>query len=234
MGSVVFTVAVAIAGVAAGAGCADERIGRDATTSERAAAAGMVSQLGALQLLAHSPAHVPTLLRASSAASVIALFAPAGTPVLLPSRQVTESLGSCLTDSASTATYRDCDLGEHMVDGSAVRTRDGAQAALTNVLIVGPSLHGAVRVDARLATRHPSDDAISGGVEVDAHWTVGDDEQVLDAELTLSGLRVSPAGCGVGGSVTLSGTLHQGSELIGRTSSTLNFGPSCGDLHVSP
>jgi hypothetical protein len=210
-------------------GCTDVRNGQPPTESERLLARQLADQVHAVRALSIYPDSSVHLVASATLPPVVGLLAPEA-PIVHPPEHEGRFLDGCLTRTASTATYTECEVGKHVLQGSMAALGDRVQAELIDVFILGPSQHGTVNVDAHI-TRGAN---MSGTMELDAMWTVGEVEQVLDAEVRVDGLTFDASGCAVGGTITLTGDLGRPpSNSTARISRTLWFGPQCGDLLVS-
>jgi hypothetical protein len=222
-----WTCSSALAMAAALVACSDEPVGQVPTAAERDAARALVDQIGELSALPDAPRDSERLLTAASFGPVTALLAPAGTRVVVPSRDGEDNLERCTTTTARTASFAECSIAEHVVDGTVSRQGYQVTAELDDVFLLDPGLHGAASVDARLAT---GPGPLAGVVDVDAQWTVDGQETTLDATVHLDQVALDDSGCPVGGAMDVAG------ELIGpgiRARRTIRFGPACGDLVVS-
>lgn len=210
-------------------GCTDVRNGHPPTESERLLVGQLTNQVRAVRDLSIHPDRSDYLLGTSTLPPVVGLLAPAA-PMVYPHASGTSLPAECLTRTATTATYTECEVGKHVVQGSLAALGDRVQAELVDVFILGASQHGTVSVDAALKRGS----AMSGTIELDAMWTVREVEQVLDAEIRVDGLTFDSSGCATGGTITVSGDLGRPpSTSTTRLSRTLWFGPQCGDLLVS-
>jgi hypothetical protein len=206
-------------------GCADVRTGRSADELERAAAAEQVDQLLALTELARTPRHGSVLLAAVDFAPALTLVGPDGLPVALPSRRG-DDLHGCVVTTGNATTFSECEVHEHVLDGSVSHRPGNTTAELVDVFVIDDNHHGAATIDAWLERDAAG---VSGTVDVDAVWTAGDGDHVLDATVRVDGLVVDRAGCAVAGTLTITGTVD-GAE----SRRTLWFGPGCGDLSIHP
>jgi hypothetical protein len=214
-----------VAAVCQAAGCGDDRLGQVPTEAERLAATDLIEQVKALADLAEAPRQSSRLLQSATFAPVADLLAP-DTDVLLPSRDVDVDLSGCVTATPRTASFTECLVAEHAVDGSVSRQAYQVTADLDDVFILGPDVHGAASIDARLDT---GPGAVTGVLEVYGSWRAAGADSVLDATVRLDGVLLDIDGCPVGGAATIDGAVGANEQ----TSRTLWFGPTCGDLLIS-
>lgn len=205
--------------------CADVRVGRAPAELERVAAAEQVQQLASLVELGRTPRHGSVLLSAVDFAPALTLIGPDGLPVTLPSRRG-DDLHACVVTTATATTFAECELHEHVVDGSVSHRADAITVELVDVFVVDEDSHGAATIDGWLERNGA---ALSGTVDLDAVWTAGETDHVLDATLRLDALVIDRSGCAIGGTLTITGAIDSA-----ESSRTLWFGPACGDLSIAP
>lgn len=246
-------------GLGLGAGlvaCEDPRQGPPAAVAsqvvsdaDREAAQALLGQLLAI---AAPPARADTLLRAADVAALLALIAPAELALAGPAVEPMppDILDGCMLTTGTTATLSECELGDHVIDGTWSLQYHATHAELVDVFVVGPGHHGSLWIDARLSGTELAADAlpgmppaggIDGVVEVSLMWTAGGQEHALDASIRVEGLVVDPAGdpaastlaprplCAIGGVITIRGRMTSGEE----SQTTVWLGPGCGDVHVA-
>jgi hypothetical protein len=216
--------AIALAAVA----CGDVRPGLPATVAERLAARDLGHQLGSLVELARSgdQATADLLLAATDVGGVLTLTVPGELPLLTPSRRGVGDLRDCVRATPTSATFTECAIGEHIVDGGLTFLGGRLGGELVDVFVLGPSSHGAATVDAKLS----ASDTVSGTVNVDVMWTAANEEHVLHASIRVHDVVLDAARCPVGGAVTITTTFDDPST---RAVTTLWFGPTCGDLLIA-
>lgn len=220
--------------------------------ADREAAQALVGQLAAI---AAPPSRADMLLRATDVAALLTLIAPgeialAG-PIVEP--MPPDSLTGCMLTTGTTATLTECELGDHVIDGTWSFQYHATHAELVDVFVVGPGHHGSLWIDARLSGTElaadtvpgvPPAGGIDGVVEASLMWTAGGHDHALDASIRVEGLAIDPAGdtaatsagsfdpqplCAIGGVVTIRGRLTAGEEH----QTTVWLGPGCGDVHVA-
>jgi hypothetical protein len=222
--------------------CTDVRTGQVASQEERTAAAELVAQLSALST---HPVDGETILQASSAASLVTLLAPPGTPE--PTAQTSSQLvietaaesssestaestiDRCLIATATSVTYSECQLAEHVVDGTWSMQRRRVHARLVDVFVTEPGLHGSIAIDANLR----AGTEVSGTLDMGLMWTASGAEYTLDANMRVDGLVIDGSRCATSGSITLTGTLTGSLGDGSSSTTTLWFGPSCQDVQIS-
>ncbi len=221
---------IVLTGAALLGGCAEVRPGTAASATERDAAYGLVGQLAALATLAEDPGDGQVLLDATQFSSLLVLTTAPDTVVPLPrrpsDRESSDALRGCLTASGSTATFTECALAEHVVDGNLSGYDDTVAASLIDVFVIGSDVHGSTSVDARLES---ASSVLRGGVDLDVLWTVGGTDMLVDAELRAEDIAVDDAGCPVGGLLVIRAAV--GTDEAQTTH--LWFGPTCGDVLLS-
>ncbi len=222
----VCTVTVLAAALALTACAEDDRSGQEATAKERAAATSLVNQVRAIDTLAAQPGEAPQLLAASTFLPVVSMLAPDGMSVALPGRDHVRDLRPCITQTSDTVVYTDCEIAEHVVEGSLSGLGERLKAELVDVFVMSPENHGASTVK---ATINSSNARIDGSLELDVMWTAAGTDNTVDATVQFADVVLDQAGCAVAGSITVSG--HVGDQP--NTTRTLSFGPSCGDLLVA-
>ena len=222
-----FRIVTALVAALAFSACAtDEPTGQQPTSKERVAAAGLVSQLRALDALTAQPAEAPNVLVASKFAPVVSMLAADGTSIALPRRDSVGDLRPCMTQTSDTVVYTDCEIGEHVVEGSMSGLGPRVKADLVDVFVIDPENHGASTIK---ATLDASGDEITGTVEIDVMWTAGNTDNTADATVHFTGVVLDSSGCAVSGSLNVTG--HVGNQT--DSARTLQLGPTCGDLRVN-
>jgi hypothetical protein len=220
------TCALAIAALVAA--CGDVRTGLPATEAERVAARDLGHQLGSLVDLAHAAdrAGSDLLLAATDVSGVLALAVPAHLPLPAPTRRSLGDLASCVRATPTSATFSECAVGEHVIDGGLTYLAGRLGGELVDVFVIGPDSHGAATVDAKLDAAGP----LEGTVNIDVMWTAGEQEHVLHATIRVHDLVLDADHCPIGGAVTVIASLD---DPTARAVTTLWFGPSCGDLAIA-
>jgi hypothetical protein len=223
--------------------------------AEREAARALMAQITAI---ATPPARADTLLHAIDVSALMALMVPPEVPFLPPSASPAASgvLTDCLLSTGSAATLSECELGDHVIDGTWSLQYPAAHTELVDVFVVGPRDHGSLWIDARLTVAErvtdsppdmPSVRGIDGDIEISLMWSADHREYALDASIHIDGLAadpgLGPAGefalehaeesgprsvCAVGGVVTIRGSVSTGE----RSRVTVWLGPGCRDVHV--
>jgi hypothetical protein len=246
------------------AACADSRpspIAESTTAAvrdaEREIARALLAQLTAI---ATPPAHPDTLLRALDVSALLALTVPPEVPLLPQSASAapTDALSGCLLTTGSAATLSECELGDHVVDGTWSLQYPATHTELVDVFVVGPRDHGSLWIDARLRERiidslpdMPHVRSIDGNIEISLMWSADNREYALDASIHVDGLAIdtgfAPAAgsgpdgdfapthgddrgpvCAVNGTITIRGTMSTGDH----SRATVWLGPGCGDVQV--
>jgi hypothetical protein len=207
-------------------GCADVRDSAPVTERERAAAVTLIAQVGSLRTLADDPTDRGVLLdavRFDAAAELLAVRLPAD---LWPQRAPGAAMPDCITASLTTATYTDCEIEGHLIDGTIARAGPRVTAEVFDVFILDAGVEGVSAVEGSLVL---SGRSIEGSLDIDASWRHEREDLPLDASASFDAVMLDDQGCPTGGSVTLGGS------LAGRTlaTRTLHFGPSCGELSSS-
>ncbi|HWN68345.1 MAG TPA: hypothetical protein VNM90_11955 [Haliangium sp.] len=255
-----------LAMVLGASGCEDPRPGHapePATAAvshaEREAARALLTQITAI---ATPPARADMLLHAIDVSALMALVVPPEVPFLSPGALLaaTGELTDCLLSTGSAATLSECELGDHVIDGTWSLQYPAAHTELVDVFVVGPRDHGSLWIDARLTVADrvmdslpdmPSVRGIDGDIEISLMWSADHREYALDASIHVDGLAVdSSAGPGAGSAGELA--LEQADEpgprsvcalggvvtIRGSVSTgdqsrvTVWLGPGCRDVHV--
>src|SRR5690606_28544569 len=127
---------VSCAVLAAVAACADVRPGQPASQEERAAAGALVTQLAAI---AGQPLDAESILHAASFTPIATLLASPDARVALPSPGDVQDidLGSCVIATATSVTWTECTIADHVVDGTWSARRNRIHAALVDVFVRG-------------------------------------------------------------------------------------------------
>jgi hypothetical protein len=246
------------------AACADSRLSPLAETvaaavrhAERENARALLAQLTAI---ATPPSDPDTLLRALDVSALLALMVPPEVPLLPPSGSpaATDALSGCVLTTGSAATLSECELGDHVVDGTWSLQYPATHTELVDVFVVGPRDHGSLWIDARLRERitdslpdMPQLRSIDGNIEISLMWSADNREYALDASIHVDGLTIdtgsAPAagsgpdadfapehgdmrgpGCAVGGTITIRATVSTGDH----SRATVWLGPGCRDVQV--
>ncbi|MEM9494223.1 MAG: hypothetical protein AAGC55_34070 [Myxococcota bacterium] len=229
-------------------GCTEVRSGQLATPVEGEAARALSAQLVTVVM---QPERSDHLLIAADAEPILTLLIPPGTPMVLPDALPSEgmgrtagstnSLGDCMITGQQSATYADCDVAGHIIDGTWSEHLSNAQssihAEMSDVLVAGSDGYWSVALDASLQRRTEpasgaeslrTDLAIAGDLDVGVTWSAEGRDYFLDAAVRVDGLTIVDD-CAVAGTVTLTGKL--GDAPVGPT--TIWFGPSCGEVQIS-
>ena len=238
--SLVRTVAVALAALATPlAGCGEVRDGFPPTETERAAALSVIDQVTSLRRLADDPTDRGVLLAAVRFDAVASLIDPNGAPIGWTQLPPGVAMPDCITASLTTATFTECDVEGHMVDGTISHAGPRLNAEVIDVFMFdagsrdgiegATTLDGSLSVTPREATSVPSI-VIDGALDLDATWTRRGEDYLLDAAVSFDTVVVDDRGCAVGGSLTASGKVS-GSGL--QAARTVQFGPECGEMTIS-
>ncbi|WP_428264068.1 hypothetical protein [Haliangium sp.] len=220
--------------------------------AEHDAAHALAAQITAI---ATAPTSANALLDALDPAPLLTLLAPAGFPAPEPfgihgsAPTVNAALTDCLLATDSAATLSECELGEHVIDGTWSLRQNGTHTELTDVFVLGPGQHGSLWLDARLygadaalsapASIESIHGTIDGTIELSLMWTVDGKDHTLDVSIDVEGLLPPPYGtptgahtapsCVFGGALTIS----DGAGQSDNRQTTLWFGPGCGDVQIS-
>lgn len=219
--------------------------------AQRAAARALLTQVTAI---ATPPAHADTLLQATDVTPLLQLLAASELPFLAPSApDFPGELSHCLLTTGSAATLTECELGDHVIDGTWSLQVHAAHTELVDVFVIGPDHHGSLWIDARLAVAErvmealpdtPPVKGIDGDIEISAMWAARDRDYALDASIRIDGLAIERsadaaldsfdaaglrAPCAVAGTITVHGKLSTGEQR--RV--TVWLGPGCGDIHIA-
>lgn len=233
-----FSVALA-ALVLSSTGCGEVRDGFPPTETERAAALSVIDQVTSLRRLADDPTDRGVLLDAVRFDAVAALIDPNGAPVGWTQLPPGVAMPDCITASLTTATFTECDVEGHMVDGTISHAGPRLNAEVIDVFMFDAGsrngIEGATTLDGSLSVT-PRDlgtaasTVIDGAIDLDATWTHRGADYLLDAAVSFDTVVVDESGCPVGGSLTASGTVR-GSGL--QAARTVQFGPDCGEMTIS-
>jgi hypothetical protein len=251
-----------VAGVGLGLGACDESRSGPATElatavvsdTQRAAVRALLTQITAIST---PPAHASTLLQAADVTPLLQLVAPPDLPFPAPSApaDISGELSDCLLTTGSAATLTECELGDHVIDGTWSLQYHAAHTELVDVFVIGPDHHGSLWIDARLTVAErvmealpdmPPVKGIDGDVEISAMWAANDRDHALNASIRIDGLAIEPAAdaaldpsdvvtmgqpspCAVAGTITVHGSLSTGEQR--RV--TVWLGPGCHDIHIA-
>ena len=216
---------------------------------ERRAAHGLIGQIMAI---AEQPGDAARLLQASDFTPLLSLVtsSPSSLPTPLVTRKLaalpSNALAGCLLAAGTAATLTECELGDHAIDGTWSMQHQRVHAELVDVFVVGDGGHrGSLWIDANLsAAGAPLADGtaagdmatllgaavpVEGSIEVSLMWTTAGQDHALDASLRIEGLVVEGPACATAGTITISGRLTDAAN----TTTTLWFGPTCRDIHLS-
>ncbi len=222
----VLTITVLATALALAACAEDERSGHEPTAKERSAANDLIRQVSAIDALQIQPADAPRLLTATTFTPVLSMLAPDGLSVVLPGRDHVRDLRPCITQTSDTVVYTDCEIAEHIVEGSVSGLERWFKAELIDVFVVSPENHGATTIK---ATFNTNGDSIDGTLELDVMWSAAGGDNTLDATVGIDNVILDGFDCAVGGSITMSGQV--GDQP--KQTRTLSFGPNCGDILVA-
>jgi hypothetical protein len=212
-------------------GCEVVRSGQVASELEREAARDLVAQLTAI---AAQPVDAPSILEAASFMPLVTLVAPPGTPVPVLAGNASDP-GDCLLATSTSATYSQCEIADHVIDGTWSAQLSRVRAEFVDVFVVGPGVHGAVTIEANLSAGNE----ISGQLEAGLTWSAGPGDHVLDATMRIEGLVIEGPRCATAGTIVISTTLGTSSGAPGATlgdaptTTTLWFGPGCQDVLIA-
>lgn len=227
-------------------------IAASASDAQRVAARALLMQITAITT---PPARAETLLHAADVTPLLRLVAPPGLPFPSPSAPADApgALRDCLLSTGSAATLTECELGDHVIDGTWSVQYHAAHTELVDVFVVGPDQHGSLWIDARLTTAErvleahpdmPPVKSIDGEIEISAMWATGGRDYALDASIRIDGLAIEPASdavldpaevaaqrapCAVAGTIAIHGSLSTGEQQR----ATVWLGPGCGDIHIA-
>jgi hypothetical protein len=240
-------------------GPAPEPASAAASQAEREAARALLTQITAI---ATPPARADMLLHAIDVGALMALVVPPDVPFTPPdaSRAAAGSLADCLLSTGSAATLSECELGDHVIDGTWSLQYPATHTELVDVFVVGPRDHGSLWIDARLTVVEramdslpdmPSVRGIDGDIEISLMWSADHREYALDASIHVDDLAVDP-GPGLAPEAPTDVALEHGEEpgpralcavggavtIRGSISTgeqsrvTVWLGPGCRDVHV--
>lgn len=220
--------------------------------AQRAAARALLTQITAITT---PPARAETLLQAADVTPLLRLLAPPDLPFPTPGAPADAhaALSDCLLSTGSAATLTECELGDHVIDGTWSHPYHAAHAELVDVFVVGPDHHGSLWIDARLTTAERVIEAlpdmspvkgIDGAIEISAMWAARDRDYALDASIQIDGLVIEPgadaaldpaeaagerAPCAGAGTITIQASFSTGAQRR----ITVWFGPACRDVHIA-
>jgi hypothetical protein len=218
-------IGLAAMALAAGA-CTDVRSSQPATDVEREAARSLLRQISALSVQPESSSEI---LAAMSAAPILVLIAPEGTPMPTPAtsdRDIAAMREDCLIATNTSVTFSQCEIGSHAVEGTWSAEDHRIHAELVDVFVIDPEQHGSVAFEANLS----SSAELSGVLDADFMWSTNDDDFYLfDASLRIDSLLLDTPDCASGGTITITGALGDGP----RMTTSLWFGPGCSDVQIA-
>jgi hypothetical protein len=240
-------------------GAAPEPANAATSQADREAARALLTQITAI---ATPPARADMLLHAIDIGALMALVVPPDVPFLPPdaSLAAASSLADCLLSTGSTATLSECELGDHVIDGTWSLQYPATHTELVDVFVVGPRDHGSLWIDARLTVverpmdslpEMPSVRGIDGDIAISLMWSADHREYALDASIHVDDLAVDP-GAGLAPEVAtdvapehaegpgprplcaVGGAVTiRGNVSTGEQSRvTVWLGPGCRDVHV--
>jgi hypothetical protein len=205
-------------------GPAPEPASAAASQAEREAARALLTQITAI---ATPPARADMLLHAIDVGALMALVVPPDVPFMPPDASpAAGSLADCLLSTGSAATLSECELGDHVIDGTWSLQYPATHTELVDVFVVGPRDHGSLWIDARLTVVEramdslpdmPSVRGIDGDIEISLMWSADHREYALDASIHVDDLAVDP-GPGLAPEVAPGVALEHAEELGPRTS----------------
>lgn len=239
-------------------GCTEVRPAQLPSAGERSASRALVEQIAAL---ATQPTSQDDLLRAMAIQPLFTLLSPPTIPAAFPEsssgRQSLHrgGLDSCAIASSNAATFTDCALAGHMIDGtwSAQRPRAIRQrihTELGDIFALDPGQHGSLALTATLARRTsqrsragvPRAVFLTGTIELDITWSADSTDYFLDAVVRVENLATSSHAnyehpCATGGAITVTGSFSSSSSSktgdAALSPVTLSFGPTCQDLQIT-
>jgi hypothetical protein len=188
-------------------GCEDARPGpapepttAAARQAEREAARALLAQITAI---ATPPARADMLLHAIDVGALLALVVPPDVPFVPADASLATagSLADCLISTGSAATLSECELGDHVIDGTWSLQYPATHTELVDVFVVGPRDHGSLWIDARLTVVERAMDSlpdmpavrgIDGDIEISLMWSADHREYALDASIHVDDLAVDP------------------------------------------
>lgn len=201
-----------------------------ATAQERDAARSLVGQIAALT---EQPTEVAKILQAADFSAWLVLAAPSAPPTIPPWGSVADNaLADCLLATSTAATLTECELGDHIIEGTWSVHYQRAHAQLVDVFVDGAGQRGSSWIDANVSLAAVPADAplsantLDGLVEVSLMWTTGGHDRALDARIRIEGLVVEGPDCATAGAVTIDNTSD-------GSTTALWFGPTCRDVHIS-
>lgn len=241
------TVVLAMLGACEGAGPGTvELAGELAGEPDQRAAHALVGQIMAI---AEQPGDAARLLEAIDFTALLALAvaSPTTSPPLAPpplawplASSSTDgaadgsgdgsgnALAGCLLAAGTAATLTECELGDHVIDGTWSMQHQRVHAELVDVFTAGDGgRRGSLWIDANLPAG--VDVPIEGSIEVSLMWTTAGHDHALDASLRVEGLVVEGPACATAGTITINGRLTNAAN----TTTTVWFGPTCRDIHIS-
>ncbi|HET6612085.1 MAG TPA: hypothetical protein VFG83_08860 [Kofleriaceae bacterium] len=231
-------VAMAVAGCQSGPPTAEP-----ASAADQSAALAIVAQaqaITALPTLRRGPGTAHALAVAIDVVPAIAVLSPAGwsaypatdAPSVRDHAATGDALAACMTATARAASFTDCALGGHLVDGTTSRSGAAVTAQLDDV-VIDPAHTGAASVHARLAG---TTDTLWGTLDIDATWAPGTSEvghpaldPTIDVTIRFDGISTDADGCPTAGHLAIAGSWGPPETEVART---FVFGPTCGDVAV--
>lgn len=200
-----------------------------AAAQERDAARSLVGQIAAIT---EQPTEADNILQAADFSAWLVLAAPSTPPVIPPWGAVPDNaLADCLLATGTAATLTECELGDHIIEGTWSVHYQRTHTQLVDVFVDGAGQRGSLWIDANVSLAATPADALSssaldGLIEVSLMWNTGGRDRALDARIRIEGLMMESPDCATAGTVTIDNTSD-------GSTTTLWFGPTCRDIHIS-
>ncbi len=208
--------------------CTEVPNSRLPTSADRNTADILVDQIRSLQSLAAHPDDTAELLEATNGLPATSILASHNFQTQL-------DLPDCLVTTAESATFTDCQLGNHNLDGSLSFPPGRLSANLVHI-IAEPHENGVSTVQATLEGRTPHRlriphglRTLNGTLEVSVIWSSKQGDESYDTLARIEELTLDSSGCPTGGVISVIST-----SSAADATQTFWFGPSCGDLLVAP
>lgn len=204
-----------------------------AAAQERDAARSLVGQIAAIT---EQPTKADKILQAADFSAWLVLAAPSTPPVIPPWGVVSDNaLTDCLLATGTAATLTECELGDHIIEGTWSVHHQRTHTQLVDVFVDGAGQRGSLWIDANVSLAATpagatadtlSSSTLDGLIEVSLMWNTGGRDRALDARIRIEGLTMESPDCATAGTVTIDNTSN-------GSTATLWFGPTCRDIHIS-
>ena len=200
---------------------------REASQSEKTAVKEIVGQIKALSQLATAPASAENLKAAISFEPYQSLISPLRRGSLRSGALPPPP--ECATVNMNMATFTNCEVEGHNVNGTVTKDGDHVTADVTDTFTLAGEM-GTATVDADVTFTMTS---IDGSINVSAMATGAQGESSVTAGVTFDNVVLDSMLCPTDGTLTISGDATVRGTAAPKLTITITFGPACGDVQKS-